>query len=113
MGREHQYGVAPPKEEMQIVGHSEFGTSFFSTEQLADSSQSKRKDPHRRLHHHSTSWRTESLICDLELISISLLNITTYLKIYNNCKPTSDFKYRIPQDDAFFHSLLDVPNWHH
>src|SRR5258708_5439980 len=39
-GTEREYGVSPPKDEIHVIGGSEYGTSFYAAEQIANSSRS-------------------------------------------------------------------------
>ena len=52
VGVEHEYGVAPPPEEMKFIGGSDFGTSFFHAEPVANAPNNSRT--HFRIRRHST-----------------------------------------------------------
>jgi hypothetical protein len=98
-GVEPEYGVSPPAEEMQFVGGSEFGTSFFMPEKIGQA-QGK-SDPHFRLRLQNLNWRPEAMVQALQLISISLNNILGFLKILNGQDPKQTLFLR-PEDPEFF-----------
>jgi hypothetical protein len=102
-GLEHEYGVAPPAEEMQLLGKSDFGTSFLKIESIGkgDGNRSVRS---RQM---SVNWKIEKVALLIQLISMSINNIVSALKIVNGAK-AEDCKFLRPQDDEEF----DKP-WHH
>lgn len=101
-GLEHKYGVQPPAEEMKVVGGSEFGTSFYLAERVQNAPKLQR-DPHFRVRLCSLNWRPEAMIQALQLISISIGNLISYLRILHGVDPKT-VPFRRPQDSEFFHA---------
>jgi hypothetical protein len=97
IGLEHEYGVAPPPEEMKLVGKSEFGTSFFRVESIGEG-KGNRSLRSRRI---SLNWKIERTILQLQLVSMSITNITSALKIANGVQPET-CKFLRPQEDSGF-----------
>ena len=97
VGLEHEYGVSPPPEEMQLVGKSEFGTTFFRIESIGDGKRN-RSLRSRRI---SLNWNVEKVILLLQLVSMSITNITSALKIANGATPGTCKLVR-PQENSDF-----------
>ncbi len=81
VGVEVEYGKPAPKENMKSLGHSEFGSSFFALERVGESKGSKNRSYKSR--RHSVNWNPESLVLQLQLISMSIGNLVSILKILN------------------------------
>ena len=93
-GAENTPGVPAPPENMRLLGGSKFGSAFYTTEQLQD----KLNFSIRR---NSLNWSPETLIIRLHLISSSISNIVTFLKILHGVSP-SELNYVIPTDITLF-----------
>ncbi len=88
VGVEDEPGKMAPPENMQCVGHSK-DTSFFGvSEPLLNASKSQSKI-HFSVADVSVSWSMEKVLCDLQLISLMIGNIVSYLKILNGAQPGS------------------------
>jgi hypothetical protein len=78
IGKEQTFGVPPPPEQMQSLGGSTFGTSFFTAQRIIDD---------QRLNFHprnlSRNWDPEDLLHALILISMSINNVVSFLRILN------------------------------
>lgn len=90
-------GVPAPKESMVSLGYSEFGSSFFTTQILGN----PKKNPNFRGQRCSLNWNPESMSESLQLISMSINNIITYLRIINSDN-SNDFAYSFPKEKGFF-----------
>lgn len=97
VGLQHERGVPPPKEEMQLLGQSEYGTSFFRVEPIGNA-KGNRNFTSRRL---SLNWKVEKVALLTQLASMSINNVVSALKIANGDKP-STCKVLRPVDDADF-----------
>ena len=97
IGIEPSYGVSPPPEQMHLLGSSEFGNSFYRTEPISNS----KKDPHVRLIHSSVAWNPQATIYALVLITISIGNVVSFLKILNGVDP-STVQFTRPTDPEDF-----------
>jgi hypothetical protein len=106
VGLEHEYGVPPPAEEMQMVGSSAFGTSFYAAEPIKGSPQ-VRRDPHFRVRSYALNWRPEVLIPALQLVAISIHNIISRIRIWHGVSAQTVTFIR-PEDGSVF----DEP-WHY
>lgn len=100
IGEEKEYGVSPPPSEMHLIGKSDHGTSFFILKPVSDI-KGNRSLTSRRV---SLNWKVEKVILLLQLVSMSINNITSALKIANGinsetCKftrPTEDEDFNLP-----------------
>ncbi len=101
-GIEHEYGVQPPPEEMTVMGGSEFGTSFYAAERIQNAPTQKR-DPHFRVKSYSLNWRPESMIQALQLVSMSIGNVISYVRILHGVDPKT-VPFTRPQESKFFHA---------
>lgn len=97
-GVEHEYGVSPPAEEMKLVGSSEFGTSFYTLEQVGGNERSNRS---RRTRQVSANWSAEGIALCLQLIAMSIRNVLSHLEMLNGAKPF-DVRFFRPSDDDDF-----------
>lgn len=97
VGLEHEYGVSPPPEEMKLVGKSDFGTTFFRIESIGEG-KGNRSLRSRRI---SLNWDIEKTILLLQLVSMSVTNITSALKIANGAQ-VGTCKFLRPQEDSHF-----------
>lgn len=96
-GLEHEYGVAPPPEEMKLLGKSEFGTTFFRIESIGEGKGNRSLRSIRI----SLNWNIEKTILLLQLVSMSITNTTSALKIANGAQPGT-CKFLRPQEDSDF-----------
>jgi len=97
VGLEHKEGVAPPPEEMKLLTNSEFGTSFFKIEQIGNG-KDNRSVRSRAI---TLNWTIEKTILMTQLVSMSIKNVTSALKILNGIKP-SECKFLRPVNDSDF-----------
>jgi hypothetical protein len=85
-GREHQYGVAPPQDEMRYLGGSDTGSTFFAIERAGPEVHGSRS---RRSRQRTVNWEPETMLRGLQLIDISIGNIVSFLRIVNGAQPNS------------------------
>jgi len=97
VGIEHEYGVPPPQDEMQLVGKSDFGTTFFKIEPIGKG-KGNRSIRSRRI---SLNWKIEKVVLLTQLVSMSINNVVSALKIANGAK-AGICKFLRPQDDEDF-----------
>lgn len=97
IGEEKEYGVAPPATEMQLIGKSDYGTSFFILRPVGDI-KGNRSLTSQRI---SLNWKLEKVALLLQLISMSINNITSALKIVNDINPEA-CKFTRPSEDEDF-----------
>lgn len=95
IGVEEIPGIRAPKEKMQLIGKSEFGSSFFDYIPIGEIKQ------HIQLRRNSTNWDPEDMAWGLHLISISISNIVSFLKIINGVDATK-VKFNFPRDTETF-----------
>ncbi len=101
-GIEPSYGVSPPESEMQVVGGSEFGASFFVLERIEGSPvPAKKLDHHFHLTLQNLNWRPESMLQALQSLSMSVNNLVSFLKIISG-RPGKEQPFHNPEDLAFF-----------
>lgn len=99
-GQEHEYGVAPPKEEMRVLGSSVFGTSFYAA-QPVEGSPERRGDPHFMLRHHSLNWNPHDTAGRMFLTALSIKNLRSFLAAANGRPPGEVTFTRPPEPSAF------------
>jgi hypothetical protein len=97
IGLEHKYGVSPPPEEMKTIGKSDFGSTFFKIEPIGG----KKRNRSLRSRRISLNWSIEKTILLIQLVSMSITNITSALKIINGAK-AGTCKFVRPQEDSDF-----------
>jgi hypothetical protein len=97
VGVEHQYGVPPPEEGLQVIGHSDYGTTFYKLETIGDA-KGNRSLRSRRV---SLNWTVERVTLLIQLVSMSITNITSAIKIANGAKPEANRFVRPTQDSDF------------
>lgn len=100
VGLETTPGTPAPPSAMRSLGGSKYGSSFYTVEKLQNTTNfSARKN--------SLNWSPESLLMRLHLISDSISNIVTFLKIFNNVNP-SELQYVIPTDTTIFQRAWEI-----
>ena len=105
IGLEHQYGVPPPDDEMKLIGHSEYGASFFRLESIG----LEKKNRSLRSRRISLNWKIEKITLLIQLISMSINNVTSALKFVNGYSPASLKFTRPTEDDDFEKPWLYSP----
>lgn len=105
-GAEKSPGVPAPHDQMQLLGKSEFGSTFYTTESL-DKDTTKKSRQHFRLLKHSNNWQPEKFFLGLHLVSLSMQNVLSYLKIINGLEPSS-VEFAWPDNEAHFHELWNL-----
>lgn len=95
-GLEPSYGVAPPPEHIQTIGHSKYGSSFFRMERIGD--EKSRSLSSRRV---SLNWPVEKVILLAQLTSMSIQNVIGALRIANGAA-AGTVRFYWPSDDADF-----------
>lgn len=82
VGKEDTPGVPAPPEKMQTIEGSEFGTSFFTRETIINNNRIN-----FRPRTQSRNWKPAHLANGLVLLSMSINNILSFLRILNGIKP--------------------------
>jgi hypothetical protein len=91
IGAENEPGVRAPIARMKLLGKSDFGSSFLSKEKIGDLSH------HIRFIRKHRNWNPEDMIWGINLISISIGNIISTMKILNGTS-AEQVMYSWPQD---------------
>lgn len=97
VGVEHEYGVPPPAEEMRALGGSKHGTTYFKLEPIGESKGNRSLRSRR----HSLNWCIEKTALLIQLISMSITNVTSALKISNGTEGGT-CKFLRPVEDEDF-----------
>ncbi len=85
-GLEHQYGVAPPREEMKYLGGSDMGSTFYAIERAGpDVSGTRSKRSRRR----TVNWEPEPMLRGLQVLDVSIRNIVAFIRIANGAQPST------------------------
>lgn len=98
MGKQPAEGVPAPKNEMHLLGKSDFGTSFFKIEPIG----SDKRNRGIRARRTSVNWSIERDILSLQLAYMSLNNVISALRIANGW-PASECMFLRPENDEDFH----------
>jgi len=98
IGREEEFGVAAPPENMKVLTHSDFGSTFFSLSQTPEKQKGNRTYRSRR---HSINWSFDQTAAKLFLISLSITNILNIIKIINGVPPETLKFANLVHPDAF------------
>lgn len=99
-GEQEKTGVPAPPEKMVNLGGSDFGSSFFVAEKIQGETKIK-NDPNFKTKRHSLNWDAESMAHSLNLISISINNLKSYLQIINGSKP-EEVRFIQPLNSEYF-----------
>lgn len=91
IGKEDTPGVRAPRERMQLLGKSEFGSSYITAEKYKENSR------HMQIKRNHRNWHPEDLVWGLLMVSISIKNIISTLKIVNGVNPKK-VKYHWPNE---------------
>lgn len=91
MGVEPSYGVSPPEDEMQTIGASEYGSSFYIVERPVGG----RVDFRPR--NFSRNWHPENLFHGVDLLAMSMVNIVAMLNSVADGRP-EDIRFERLQD---------------
>lgn len=100
VGLEHEYGVAPPENEMRWAAGSAFGSSFYVPGPVAEGPLT-RSDPHFVLKQHSLNWSPQLTALRLQLATMSISNIKGFLSILLGEDPGKTRFYR-PENGSDF-----------
>lgn len=85
-GLEHQYGVAPPPEEMKYLGGSDTGSTFYELERAGPDIPGTRSKRSRR---RTVNWEPEPMIRGLQVIDVSIRNVVSFIRIANGAQPST------------------------
>src|SRR5260370_15870149 len=88
-GIEPSYCVSPRESDMQTMGGSQFGASFFVIEQIEGSPVAAKVDRHSQLVLQNLNWRPEAMVQALQALSMSVNNLVSFLKIISG-RPAKD-----------------------
>jgi hypothetical protein len=97
VGLEHEYGVPPPHTEMNMVGASEYGTTFFKVETIGALQDNRSLKSTRK----SLNWRVEKVSAQLQLVYMSIVNIVSALKVMNG-EDANECQFLRPSKDTDF-----------
>ncbi len=107
VGLEKEYGVPAPAEEMQSLGGSEFGSTFYVLERIAGESSKNRSYRSRRS---SVNWSLEGTALALQITSMSIGNVLSALRILNGTPPGAIRFTRPVEDDDFERPWREMPD---
>jgi hypothetical protein len=101
VGREETPGIPAPSERMQPLGGSVFGTSYFMLEKIVGDHRLNFRPRNR-----SRNWSPKNLSNGLGLLSMSINNVVSFLRIVNGVSPTA-CKFLNPNNRDAFNSPWD------
>lgn len=107
VGLESTPGVQAPPEKMHMLGKSEFGSSFLTVKDI-DGAPCTKSYPNFRVVRKSINWVPENLANGLDLISMSINNVLSYLKILNGEDPTTCL-FNFTENSEDFHKPWEKP----
>lgn len=95
MGVEDKPGIPAPAERMVLMGKSKFGTSYYDVEEIEDLKR------HVQITRSSRNWDPEDMVWGLKLISLSISNIVSALRVFNGTNAV-EVQFHWPNDlEAF------------
>ena len=98
VGQEEEYGVHAPERNMQTIGASPFGSSYYQPDSLGAAGSF---GCHFRIRHAALNWRAEAMIQRLQLVAWSINNVVGALRCLNGARPGT-VRFERPEDpDAF------------
>lgn len=106
IGQEPAFGIPAPPEEMEVVGYSPFGTSFYRAEIVPEGTA--RTNRSFRIRNMSLNWSAEAMIQRIQLIVFSLNNVIGALRCLNGTPPET-VSFNRPEDPDGFEAAW---NWH-
>lgn len=95
LGVQTQQGIPAPRENMVLLGKSEFGSSYLVPEIVANQKH------HLRLARHHRNWHPDDFVWGLHLISLSISNVVSALKILNGV-PAEEADFQWITEREFF-----------
>lgn len=98
IGTEKEYGVSKTPEQMRLMGKSKYGSTFFKIETIGKNINENRSLCSRR---YSINWMIEKDILLTQLVSMSIQNIVSALRVLNGVDPRTCKYIRPSEDDAF------------
>jgi hypothetical protein len=96
MGRENTPGARAPRENMQLLGKSEYGSSYITAQRF------KEHPRHIQIKRFHRNWHPEDFGWGLHMISLSIKNVVSTLKILNGVNPKK-VKFNWFNDVSVFH----------
>jgi hypothetical protein len=100
IAEEKECGVSPPFNEAISMGGSEFGSSFLIRNKICENGK-KNGTHHFQVEQHNVNWDPTTITTRLILLSHSIKNILSYLKIENGVKQET-VRFSLPSDLSVF-----------
>lgn len=100
IGQEKEFGVPPPPDEFIPMGGNEFGSSFFVREDICQKGVQNGKC-HFQIKKHNVNWDPTIIGIRVILLSKSIQNVLSFLKMVNGVKPETA-KFSWPSDLSAF-----------
>lgn len=97
IGVESADGESPPDTEMQTIGQSKFGATFFNIEPFGSAKVTR----HIRSRQISVNWSVERIVLLQQLVYMSINNVISALKVVNGYAP-STCRFLCPDDITAF-----------
>lgn len=97
IGIEDAPGVAAPFDSMHAMGGSEFGATFFVPAPMS----LDRKPGNFKLRRRSNNWDPDQIARRIELVSLSISNLISFLK-HMNGSPIESLLFLRPEEDEVF-----------
>lgn len=91
IGSQKHKGEPATSEKMNLLGKSEFGSGYVAADKIGDSSY------HLRMTSHHRNWNPEDIAWGLHMVSMSISNIQSALKILNGV-PAQEVQFIWPID---------------
>ncbi|WP_342304595.1 hypothetical protein [Methanolobus sp. ZRKC5] len=100
IAEEKECVMSPPFNEAISMGGSEFGSSFLIRNQICEK-EKKNGKCHFQVEQHNVNWEPITITTRLILLSHSIKNILSYLKIENGVKQET-VTFSLPSDLSVF-----------
>lgn len=92
IGVQDEPGKPASKEQMKLLGKSEYGSSYYAVEKLLGTAY------HLRLRRHRRNWHPEDFAWGLHLISLSMQNVISALQVLNGV-PAEEVRFVWPTEE--------------
>lgn len=100
IGRKEVNGGETSQQTMQLLGSSNYGSTFYGLKKINNAIN------HFSWIRYARNWDPEDMIWALNLITLSIANVITAIKILNGVDP-KDIKYVYPSDSKIFQKPIE------
>jgi hypothetical protein len=101
-GLQEAHDIPCPPEKMESLGVSEFGSSFFCSEEVGTLGKNQKRNLNHKLIQHSLNWNPEAVAKKILMVSFSIKNVLSFLKIVDGQRSDTVQFFRPEADEPFW-----------